>query len=147
MSVGMFLGTYLPRLDDKGRLILPAKFRDRLSDGFVITKGHERCLYIYPEEEFVRIAADVQRGPTSAKGVRDYARVFLADASDEVLDRQGRVTIPPGLRAYAGLTRDVAVVGTGNKVEVWDAEAWARYREAAEASYADQAEEVYPGVF
>lgn len=147
MSVGMFLGTHLPRLDDKGRLILPAKFRDRLSDGLVVTKGQERCLYVFPVEDFTEIAAGLQRGPTSSKAVRDFARMLLAGASDEVPDRQGRVTIPPALREYAGLTRDVAVVGAGNRVEIWDAEAWSRYVEATEASYADQAEEVYPGVF
>ncbi|MEI2732736.1 MAG: division/cell wall cluster transcriptional repressor MraZ [Dermatophilaceae bacterium] len=142
-----FLGTHHPRLDDKGRLILPAKFRDKLADGLVVTKGQERCLYVFPTREFAQITADLQRGPTSAKPVRDFGRMLLSGASDEIPDRQGRVTIPPILRTYAGLTRDLAVVGTGNRVEIWDAAAWASYVEATEASYADQAEEVWPGVF
>lgn len=142
-----FLGTHHPRLDEKGRLILPAKFRDMLAGGLVVTKGQERCLYAYPTEEFAAIAAGLQRGPTSAKAVRDFGRMMLAGASDEVPDRQGRVTIPPALRAYAGLVRDLAVVGMGNRVEIWDASAWAAYVEATEASYADQAQEVWPGVF
>lgn len=147
MSVGMFLGTHLPRLDDKGRLILPSKFRGRLSDGLVLAKGQEHCLYVFPAEEFAAIAANVTRGPLSARPVRDVARMLLAGAFDEVPDKQGRITIPPQLREYAGLTRDVAVVGMGNRLEIWDADAWARYVEETEASYADQAEEVYPGVF
>lgn len=143
----MFLGTYTPRLDDKGRLFLPAKFRDRLADGLVMTKGQERCLYVFPADEFQAIAAGLQKGPTSAKAVRDYVRVFLSGASDEVPDRQGRVTIPGTLREYAGLSRDCTVIGTGNRVEVWDTVAWETYLAASEQAFAQQSEEVIPGVF
>src|SRR5689334_2558684 len=121
----MFLGTHTPRLDEKGRLFLPAKFRDRLADGLVVTKGQERCLFVYPTDEFERIATQMQQGPTTSKAVRDYLRVFLAGAHDETPDRQGRLTIPPGLRQYAGLTREFAVIGAGSRVEVWDSAAWA----------------------
>lgn len=143
----MFLGTHTPRLDEKGRLILPAKFRDRLADGLVLTKGQERCLFIYPQDEFVALATRMQQGPTSSKEVRDYTRVFLSGAYDDVPDRQGRLTIPPALRAYAGLSRDCTVIGTGNKVELWDTGAWETYLQASEPAFADQAQEVIPGVF
>jgi MraZ protein len=143
----VFLGTHTPRLDEKGRLFLPAKFRDRLADGLVVTKGQERCLFVYPTDEFERLATQMQQGPTSSKAVRDYVRVFLAGAHDETPDRQGRLTIPPPLRQYAGLTRECTVIGAGSRVEVWDTAAWARYLEASEQAFAEQSEEVVPGLF
>ncbi len=143
----MFLGTHTPRLDDKGRLFLPAKFRDRLANGLVITKGQERSLYVFPIDEFQTIATEMQRGPTSSRAVRDYVRVFLSGAFDELPDKQGRVTIPAPLREYAGLTRDCTVIGTGNRVEVWDTPAWETYLAASEQTFAAQSEEVIPGLF
>src|ERR1700729_729772 len=94
---GMFLGTYSPRLDDKGRLFLPAKFRDELAGGLVITKGQERCLYVFPMAEFVRVPERLRDAPVTAKGVREYSRILFAGAHDEIPDRQGRVTVPPTL--------------------------------------------------
>jgi division/cell wall cluster transcriptional repressor MraZ len=101
--MSMFLGTHTPRLDDKGRLILPAKFRDELAGGVVITKGQERCLYVFPGAEFARIAEQLRATPMTHKAARAYSRVFFASAHDEVPDRQGRVTIPQHLREYAAL--------------------------------------------
>jgi MraZ protein len=143
----VFLGTHSPRLDEKGRLILPAKFRDQLERGLVVTRGQERCLYVFPASEFDRIAEQLRQAPVTSKQARDYLRVFLSGASDEVLDRQGRMTIPPALRGYAGLTRDCAVIGAGQRVEIWDAGAWDRYLAAQEEAFAEQAEEVVPGLF
>ena len=87
----MFLGTHNPKLDEKGRLFLPAKFRDRLADGLVVTRGQERCLYVFPMQEFVRVTEQMQAAPTTSKAVRDFTRVFLSGASDEVPDKQGRL--------------------------------------------------------
>lgn len=143
----MFLGTHTPRLDDKGRLILPAKFREQLEDGVVVTRGQERCLYVFPLAEFQRIAGQLRQAPVTSKQARDYLRVFLSGASDEAMDRQGRITVPANLRAYAGLSRDCAVIGAGERVEIWDAAAWQTYLEDQETAFADQAEEVVPGVF
>src|SRR5690242_11058897 len=84
----MFLGTHSPRLDDKGRLILPAKFRDKLAGGLVVTRGQERCLYVFAMDEFVRLADQMRTAPVTSKAVRDYLRVFLSGASDEVPDKQ-----------------------------------------------------------
>lgn len=142
----MFLGTHTPRLDDKGRLILPAKFRDRLAGGLVITRGQERCLYIFAMDEFVRVADTMRTAPLTSKSVRDYLRVFLSGASDEIPDRQGRVTVPSTLREYAGLTRDCTVIGAGSRVELWDTIAWNTYLASTEQAFADQAEEVIPGL-
>ena len=142
----MFLGTHNPRLDDKGRLFLPAKFRERMAEGLVVTRGQERCLYVFPMDEFVRVSQQLRSAPMTSKVVRDYLRVFLSGASDEVPDKQGRITIPAGLRQYAGLSRDCTVIGAGERVEVWDTEAWERYLSSTEQAFSDQAEEVVPGL-
>lgn len=141
----MFLGTHTPRLDEKGRLILPAKFRDELAEGLVITKGQERCLYVFPMAEFRRLAEQLQQTPVTHKAARAYSRVFFASAFDQVPDRQGRITVPPPLRDYAGLTRDCAVIGASSRVEVWDASAWEAYLADSEESFADIEEGVLPG--
>lgn len=143
----MFLGTHTPRLDEKGRLFLPAKYRDRLADGLVVTRGQERCLFIFPMDEFVRVATQMQQAPTTSRAARDYMRVFLSGASDEVPDKQGRFTIPANLRHYAALERDVTVIGAGSRLEVWDSEVWSSYLDATEQSFADIEEEVIPGLF
>lgn len=142
----MFLGTYEPRLDEKGRLILPAKFRDELAEGLVITKGQEHCLYVWPLAEFGRITEQLRNAPVTSKATRDYLRVFFAGASDEKVDKQGRVTVPPPLRAYAGLRRDCVVIGANNRVEIWGAAAWQHYLAEQEDAFASLSEEVLPGL-
>jgi MraZ protein len=142
----MFLGTHSPRLDDKGRLFLPAKYREELSGGLVITKGQERCLYVFPMAEFQRITDALRAAPVTAKAVRDYSRVFFASASDELPDKQGRITIPSALRSYAGLDRDCAVIGANTRLEIWDAQAWETYLEQSEQQFSDLSQEVLPGV-
>jgi len=142
----VFLGTHTPRLDDKGRLFLPAKFRDRLAGGLVVTRGQERCLYLFPMDEFLRVAENMRNTPLTNKRARDYLRVFLSGASDEIPDKQGRVTVPSALRQYAGLTRDCTVIGAGTRVELWDTTAWDAYLQSNEQGFADQSEEVIPGL-
>lgn len=143
----MFLGTHAPRLDDKGRLILPAKFREQMEEGVVVTRGQERCLYVFPAAEFERLAGQLRQAPVTSKQARDYLRVFLSGASDEVPDKQGRITLPTHLRSYAGLDRDCTVIGAGERVEIWDAGAWEAYLAEQEQAFAEQAEEVVPGLF
>lgn len=141
-----FLGTHHPRMDDKGRLFLPARFRDALAGGLVITRGQERCLYVFPDEEFAQMYAQMRQAPVTSKAARDFQRVFLSGASNETPDKQGRVTVPPHLREYAGLTKECVVVGAGSRVEVWDAQAWAAYLTDQEGPFADLSEEVLPGL-
>lgn len=143
----MFLGTHTPRLDEKGRLFLPAKYRDRMAAGLVVTRGQERCLFIYPMDEFLKVTEHLQQAPSTSRAVRDYMRVFLSGASDEIPDKQGRFTIPANLRQYAGLDREVTVIGAGPRLEVWDSGVWSTYLEATEQSFADIEEEVIPGLF
>ena len=140
----MFLGTHTPKLDEKGRLILPAKFRDELADGLVITRFQERCLAIWPVAAFVEVAQSV-RGASSSQQVRDYQRMLASGASDETPDKQGRITIPSHLRSYAGLDKDCVVVGAINRVEVWDAGAWEQYAQEKESAFAGLDEGVFPG--
>ncbi|GAA2579490.1 division/cell wall cluster transcriptional repressor MraZ [Actinomadura fulvescens] len=142
----MFLGTHSPRLDDKGRLFLPAKYREELSGGLVITKGQERCLYVFPMAEFQRITEALRSAPVTEKAVRAYSRVFFASASDETPDKQGRITIPPPLRTYAGLTRDCTVIGANTRLEIWDSQAWETYLEQEEQAFSEISGEVLPGV-
>lgn len=139
---GVFLGTFTPRLDDKGRLILPAKFRAKLSTGLVCARGHERCIFLFPIDEFRAVHDYLKTAPIGNKASRDYLRGFLAYASDEVPDKQGRITISPALREYAGITRDVVVVGLGSRVEIWDVAAWTDYLRRTEDDYAQVAREV-----
>lgn len=143
----MFLGTFTPRLDEKGRLILPAKFRDELADGLVITRGQERCLYVFSESEFEAMHDRVRQAPLTSKQARDYLRVFLSGAHPEAPDKQHRVTLPQTLRDYAGLDRELAVIGAGSRAEIWDAQAWETYLTEQESVFSDIEEEVIPGMF
>jgi MraZ protein len=97
-------------------------------------------------DEFVKVTEQMQAAPTTNRAVRDYIRVFLSGASDEIPDKQGRVTVPAHLRQYAGLTRECTVIGTGSRVEVWDTDAWNEYLASTEQAYSEQAEEVIPGL-
>ena len=140
----MFLGTHQPRLDEKGRLFLPAKYREDLAGGVVITKGQDRCLFVWPREEFARLTEKLRNAPVTDKASRDYSRVLFSGASDELPDRQGRITVPAALRAYAGLQRDCVVIGANNRLEIWDNQAWETYLAAQEDTYAEASEEVLP---
>jgi MraZ protein len=140
----VFLGQHSPRLDDKGRLILPARFRDGLASGVVITKGQERCLYVWPAAEFARITAELGTVPVTNKAARDYSRVLFAGASDEIPDKQGRITLPPALRTYAGLTKECVVIGNNTRVEIWDAATWEAYLAEQEQAFSEVTEGVLP---
>ncbi|MDO5682337.1 MAG: division/cell wall cluster transcriptional repressor MraZ [Propionibacteriaceae bacterium] len=132
----MFLGTHFPKLDDKGRFFLPAKFREELAEGLVISPGQERCLTIWTLSAFQEFARSVS-GPSTLKHVRDFQRMLAANASDEVPDKQGRITIPARLRDYAGLQGEIAVVGAFDRVEVWNPEAWEQYQAVQEPDFVD----------
>ncbi len=142
----LFFGTHTPRLDDKGRLILPAKFRDELLEGLVITRGQDRCLYVWPQAEFAALTEQMRRAPVTNKRARDFMRMLFAGASDEKPDKQGRITIPPMLREYAGLTRECVVIGAMNRVEIWDSQLWTDYSDEQESAFSELSEEVLPGV-
>jgi len=132
----MFLGTHPLRLDDKGRLFLPAKWRPQLAAGLVATRGQEHCLFVFTEEAFTAISQQPESNALTDRSSRNYGRMLFAGAFDQVPDKQGRITIPPLLRTYAGLDRECVVIGVGSRVEIWDAAAWEALVEETEESYA-----------
>jgi MraZ protein len=134
----VFLGEYQHSVDSKGRVVLPAKFRDRLDGGLVVTKGQERCLYVFPIDRWEEEVAKVNNLPRTDRRSRNYARSFFGAASDQSMDGQGRIQIPQPLRDYAALTKDVAVVGVADRVEIWDAESW--------TANSSEADELYAGI-
>src|ERR1700709_1192474 len=136
----MFLGTHRPRLDEKGRLALPAKFRDELPEGGVITKGQERGLYGFPRSEFQALGDKLRAQALSAKALREYSRTLFGSATQETPDKQGRVAVPQSLRDSAGLGRDVVVVGINSRFEIWDAAAWDTATAETDESFADLGE-------
>jgi MraZ protein len=143
----MFLGTHHPKLDDKGRLTLPAKFRDALAGGLMVTKGQDHCLYVFPKAEFEHMASKVAQAPFMNEAVRAYQRYLFAGSEEHRPDSQGRVSIAPELRRYAGLIKECVVIGAINRLEIWDEQAWQRYLDEHETNYAQACEEVLPGMF
>lgn len=139
----MFLGTYTPKIDDKGRFFIPAKYRDDLESGVVITRQQDRCLAIYPMETFVEMTKKVGDAPATVKQIRDFQRWLAAGASDQVPDKQGRLTIPQHLRDYAGLETDIVVIGSFNRIEVWDAQTYREYSEQQEPVFAEMNEDLF----
>jgi MraZ protein len=143
----VFLGTHTPRLDDKGRLTLPAKYRDELRGGLMITKGQDHCLFVFPREVFEQLARKVAEAPFTNESVRAYQRYLFAGTDEQHPDAQGRIPIAAELRRYAGLTKDCVVIGAVNRLEIWDASAWQAYQERHENDYAQAQGEVLPGIF
>ena len=143
----MFLGTYTPKLDDKGRLTLPAKFRDELAGGLMVTKGQDHSLAVYPREEFAaraRKAATVSRTNPEA---RAFIRNLAASADEQRPDGNGRITLSAAHREYANLSKECVVVGSVDFLEICDKESWAAYQEQTEAAYsAADADEVLAGL-
>jgi MraZ protein len=143
----MFLGTHAPRLDDKGRLVLPAKFRDGFPNDVVLTKGQDLSIVMWPLSEFQLYAQRIREASRNDARVRSYLRVFFSSAFDEQIDKQGRITLPTSLREYAKLDRDVVVVGADTTLEIWDPKLWDTYLSEAEPKFASTQEEVVPGIF
>ena len=120
----MFMGEYDHSIDTKGRVIIPAKFREQLGESFVVTKGLDGCLWVFAADEWDNFSGKLKSLPVANKDARKFARFFLAGASVSEADKMGRVLIPQILREYAKLEKDVALVGIGNRVEIWDKAAW-----------------------
>lgn len=120
----MFMGEYEHSIDSKGRLIVPAKFREELGNEFVITKGLDGCLFVYSQDEWHNIEEKIHQTPMTTKDARKFMRFFFAGAATCELDKQGRVLIPPTLRRYAGLDKDVVLAGVSTRIEIWDKSKW-----------------------
>ncbi len=134
----MFMSQYNHTIDAKGRVIIPAKFREKLGDSFVITKGLDGCLYGYAEEEWKSFEEKLATLPITNKDSRQFTRFFLAGAAECELDKQGRILIPSVLREFAGLEKDVVLVGVASKIEIWSKERW----DEANGAYEDNMDDI-----
>ncbi len=142
----MFLGEFIHTIDEKGRLAIPARFRDDLEGGLVVTRGIDPCLAIYPTEEWKRLAEQVSALPMTDRRARAFRRLVFASASDSIPDKQGRVLIPPRLREYADLNGEVVVTGLNTYVEVWNPDSWNGERERVEGDEASVEEWAVLGI-
>ena len=125
----MFMGEYSHTIDAKGRLIVPSRFREKLGDEFVVTKGLDDCLFVYPLDEWANIEEAFRKVPLTNKKARDFVRFFFAGAASCEVDKQGRILLPTSLRNYAGLEKEIVSAGVLNRVEIWDKEKWERSNE------------------
>ena len=143
----MFLGEFQHTLDPKGRVILPAAFRDELKGGLVMTVGLDNCLTVYSVTEWQRVVEGLRSLRSTDRKERSFARMITSSAHPETPDKQGRVTIPARLRDYAHLTKDVTVVGADARVELWNTPAWESYRDRAMTDFANTDESFNLGMF
>lgn len=128
----MFIGEYIHTIDNKGRLAIPTKFRNKLANGAVVTRGLDNCLWLYPKEEWDKLAEKLSTLPISQADARAFARLMLAGAMDVELDKQGRIILPSYLRNFAGIKNKVVITGVYNRLEIWDIENWNKYKKGAE---------------
>ncbi len=136
------MGEYSHALDEKGRITIPARLRDDLENHFVMTKGLDGCLFLYPMDEWRKMEERLKALPMTNANARAFQRLFLAGAQDVEVDRQFRVTIPPRLREYAEVVKDVVLVGVSSRVELWSQEKWQSYQQDAQQGYEDVAEKM-----
>lgn len=138
----VFMGEYRHSLDTKGRVIIPAKFREDLGERCVITRGLDQCLFIYPLAEWATMESKLRQLPLTQRDARAFVRFFFSGATDVELDKQGRVMVPSNLREYASLSKDVVVIGVSSRVELWSKEIWEDYVDEAETSFDSIAEKI-----
>ncbi len=136
----MFIGEYQHTIDEKGRLAVPAKFRNELAKGAVVTRGLDNCLFLYPQKDWEELAQKLAKLPISQANTRAFARMMLAGAMDCEIDKQGRIILPDYLRKYGTIKKKVVVAGLYNRLEIWDTEAWEKYKASAEKRSGDIAE-------
>lgn len=121
----MFMGEYNHTIDAKGRLIIPSKFREVLGDEFVVTKGMDGCLFVFPNTEWQVFEEKLRALPMIDKEARQFTRFFLAGAASVEVDKQGRILLPSVLREFAEITKDAVLIGVGNRIEIWSKDRWA----------------------
>jgi MraZ protein len=139
----MFIGEYHHTIDDKGRIIIPAKFRDELGSNFVVTRGIESCLFVYPNKNWDQICEKLNSLPFTRKDARTFNRFFMSGATNVELDKQGRVNISKPLTDYANLKKDCVIIGTGDRLEIWSLEDWNGFFNSNKDSMSDIAENLF----
>ncbi|MCU7558047.1 division/cell wall cluster transcriptional repressor MraZ [Macrococcus capreoli] len=138
----MFMGEFQHQLDTKGRMIVPAKFRDELTEHFVITRGLDKCLFGYPLDEWKRIEEKLKSLPITKRDARKFMRLFFSGAVEVEIDKQGRINIPKNLMEYAGLMKECTVIGVSTRIEIWDRNNWNNFYDETEEHYEEIAEEL-----
>ena len=138
----MFIGEYKHTLDEKGRIAIPSKFRKQLAKGAVVTRGLDTSLFLFPKEEWDKLAEKLASLPLGQSNSRAFARLMLAGAMDVSLDKQGRVVLPEYLREYAGMKKNLVLAGLFNRLEVWDEEKWEKYKKQVESDADSVAEKL-----
>lgn len=139
----MFIGEYHHTIDEKGRIIIPAKFRDSLGEQFIITRGIENCLFVYSLENWAKITDKLTSLPFTKKDARTFSRFFLSGATDVELDKQGRVNVSQPLIDYAKLSKDCVIIGTGDRLEIWSQESWNVFFDSTKDSMSDIADHLF----
>ena len=135
----MFIGEYHHSIDAKGRIIIPSKFREGLGYKFIMTKGLDNCLFVYPWEEWKKFEEKLMSLPMASKDARAFVRYFFSSAVDCEIDKQGRLTIPPHLREHAKIDKELVTIGVMSRIEVWSKQEWINYGNS-NLSYDDIAE-------
>ncbi len=138
----MFMGEFQHSIDDKGRVIIPARFRDELGEKFIVTRGLDNCLFVYPQEEWEKLEKKLKALPFTKADARAFTRLFFSGAVECEVDKQGRVLVPQNLREYAKMNKDAVVIGVSNRVEIWSREVWKQYSEEADLSFEEIAEKI-----
>ncbi|MGM0420722.1 MAG: division/cell wall cluster transcriptional repressor MraZ [Bacillota bacterium] len=133
----MFMGEYIHSMDNKGRVTMPAKFRDELQGEFVVTRGLDNCLFLYPLDEWKELEKKLKELPITRKNARSFVRFFFSGANQSGLDKQGRINLPNNLTKYAGLSKEVVIIGLANRIELWAKEKWDLFMAEAEESHED----------
>lgn len=131
----MFIGEYCHTIDTKGRVSVPAKFREELGESFILTKGLDNCLFIYSMDEWVLLQNKLKQLPLTNKDARAFVRFFFSGATECQLDSQGRIRITNNLRDHASLQKDAVIIGVGTRVEIWSSDEWQKYNSADNLSY------------
>lgn len=141
----MFMGEYHHNIDDKGRLIIPAKFREKLGDEFIVTRGIENCLFAYSKENWEKIVEKLESLPFTKKDARVFNRFFLSGATNAEVDKQGRINITSPLVSYANIEKECVIIGVGDRLEIWSLEAWNNFFDSAQNNMSDIAENLFDG--
>lgn len=139
----MFIGEYNHNIDPKGRLIIPSRFRDELKDTFIITRGLDKCLFVYPADEWEKLVKVIRSLPFTKKKNRDFQRFFLSGAIECEIDKQGRVNISNSLINYAALDKECIVVGVNERLEIWSKNEWDTFIESNEEDFSNIAEDIF----
>ncbi|XER06705.1 Transcriptional regulator MraZ [Sporomusa rhizae] len=140
VMTAVFMGEYLHTVDNKGRLILPAKFREELGEIFIATKGLDNCLFVYTQSEWAILEEKLKKLPLAKPEARAFVRFFFSGAAELECDKQGRVLLPTNLREHANLEKDVVVIGVSTRIEIWDKGAWDKYNQQISPTVAEIAE-------